>query len=127
MTPADILALAAEIESDTRIAPLARLITCAVLQGRAERMKAAGKGHGMVTVTARIEAANKSAPGGVCAPFPEGLTPSKEGLMSESSATTPTCTCFPVENPWTYYGAIEPGGAMEQNPDCPIHGDGGER
>ena len=38
MTPADILALAAEIESDTRIAPLARLITCAVLQGRADRI-----------------------------------------------------------------------------------------
>ena len=38
MTPADLLTLAAEIESDTRIAPLARLITCAVLEGRAERM-----------------------------------------------------------------------------------------
>lgn len=29
---------------------------------------------------------NEAAPGGVCAPFSEGLTPSKEGLMSESSA-----------------------------------------
>jgi len=47
MTPADLLTLAAEIESDTRIAPLARLITCAVLEGRAERMKVAKKGHGM--------------------------------------------------------------------------------
>jgi len=62
MTPADLLTLAAEIESDTRIAPLARLITCAVLEGRAERMKAAKKGHGMSAAiggngaaTARIE------------------------------------------------------------------------
>ena len=39
MTPADLLALAAEIESDTRIAPLARLITCAVLEGRATRIE----------------------------------------------------------------------------------------
>ncbi|MFH5879786.1 hypothetical protein [Arthrobacter sp. NA-172] len=31
------------------------------------------------------------------------------------------CTCHPVENPWTYYGAVEPGGAMEPNPDCPEH------
>ena len=86
MTPAEILALAAEIESDARIAPFARLITCAVLEGRAARMKAAKKGPRMVTETAKIEAANKTAPGGVCAPFPEGLTPSKEGLMSEYSA-----------------------------------------
>jgi len=43
MTPADLLTLAAEIESDTRIAPLARLITCAVLEGRAERIQAKGE------------------------------------------------------------------------------------
>jgi len=38
MTPADILALAADIETDTRIGRLARAVTCAVLRGRAERM-----------------------------------------------------------------------------------------
>ena len=31
------------------------------------------------------------------------------------------CECFPVENPWTYYGIVEPGGAMEPNPGCPAH------
>lgn len=31
------------------------------------------------------------------------------------------CLCWPVENPWTYYGIVEPGGAMEPNPDCPEH------
>ncbi len=31
------------------------------------------------------------------------------------------CICFPVENPWTYYGAVEPGGALEPNPDCPVY------
>lgn len=31
------------------------------------------------------------------------------------------CTCFPVKDPWTYYGVVEPGGAMEPNPDCPVH------
>ena len=34
----------------------------------------------------------------------------------------PDCECWPVENPWTYYGIVEPGGAMEFNPDCPEHG-----
>ena len=38
MTPADLLTLAADIETDTRIGRLARAITCAVLRGRAERM-----------------------------------------------------------------------------------------
>lgn len=31
------------------------------------------------------------------------------------------CTCYPVENPWTYYGIAEPGGALEPNYDCPVH------
>lgn len=31
------------------------------------------------------------------------------------------CTCFVVENPWTYHGIVEPGGAMEFNPECPVH------
>ena len=48
MTPADLLTLAADIETDTRIGRLARAITCAVLRGRADRMKTAGKGAGMV-------------------------------------------------------------------------------
>ncbi len=39
MTPADLRALAADIETDQRISPLARLITCAVLRGRAARME----------------------------------------------------------------------------------------
>ena len=33
----------------------------------------------------------------------------------------PECTCFPVEEPWTYYGIVEPGGALEPNPDCQMH------
>lgn len=31
------------------------------------------------------------------------------------------CTCIPVEDPWTYYGITEPGGALEPDPDCPVH------
>ena len=31
------------------------------------------------------------------------------------------CTCTPVANPWTYYGIVEPGGALEPDPDCPMH------
>lgn len=31
------------------------------------------------------------------------------------------CTCHYVDNPWTYYGIVEPGGAMEPNPMCPEH------
>lgn len=31
------------------------------------------------------------------------------------------CECWPVPNPWTYFGAVEPGGALEPNPDCPVH------
>ena len=38
MTPADLRALAADIETDTRIGRLARAVTCAVLRGRADRM-----------------------------------------------------------------------------------------
>jgi hypothetical protein len=37
------------------------------------------------------------------------------------SADDKKCECFPVENPWTYYGIPEPGGALEWNPDCPTH------
>lgn len=36
---------------------------------------------------------------------------------------TNECECWPVENPWTYHGITEPGGALEHNPDCPEHGD----
>lgn len=32
-----------------------------------------------------------------------------------------TCTCTAVENPWTYYGIVEPGGALEPDMDCPVH------
>lgn len=31
------------------------------------------------------------------------------------------CTCFVVPDPWTYYGATEPGGALEPDPECPVH------
>jgi len=58
MTPADLLTLAADIETDTRIGRLARAITCAVLRGRADRMKTAGKEAGMVgnmAATARMD------------------------------------------------------------------------
>ena len=41
----------------------------------------------------------------------------------QSSVTEPECSCFPVANPWTYFGIVEPGGAMEQNPECAVHGD----
>jgi len=78
MTPADILTLAAEIESDTRIAPLARLITCAVLEGRAERMKDAGKGHGMAAARG-ILIGNESSPTSVCALTGPGPIPDLPG------------------------------------------------
>lgn len=42
---------------------------------------------------------------------------------NDLTATEPECSCFPVANPWTYYGIVEPGGALEQNPECAIHGD----
>lgn len=31
------------------------------------------------------------------------------------------CICHPVEDPWTYYGIVEPGGALEPDPGCPAH------
>lgn len=34
---------------------------------------------------------------------------------------TTDCTCFPVANPWTYYGIVEPGGALEPDPYCIEH------
>ena len=39
MTPADLLTLAADIETGTRIGRLARAVTCAVLRGRADRIE----------------------------------------------------------------------------------------
>ena len=33
----------------------------------------------------------------------------------------PECACWPVDNPWTYYGTVEPGGALEPNPECRVH------
>lgn len=36
-------------------------------------------------------------------------------------STDEECTCWRDENPWTYYGIVEPGGAWEWNPDCPEH------
>jgi len=81
MTPADLLALAADIETDTRIGRLARVITCAVLRGRAERMKGAGKGAGMVgNRAARGTLGGKeSDPASVCAPTGPGPIPETPG------------------------------------------------
>lgn len=31
------------------------------------------------------------------------------------------CSCHVVENPWTFNGIVEPGGAMEPDPECPVH------
>jgi hypothetical protein len=31
------------------------------------------------------------------------------------------CLCYPVADPWTYYGIVEPGGAMQPNHMCPVH------
>lgn len=31
------------------------------------------------------------------------------------------CTCWVNPNPYTHYGAVEPGDALEPNPDCPLH------
>lgn len=31
------------------------------------------------------------------------------------------CHCHVVEDPWTYYGIAEPGGAMEPDVECPVH------
>jgi len=78
MTPADLLTLAAEIDSDTRIAPLARLITCAVLQGRADRMKATRKGPKMVTARGTL-VRNESSPTSVCALTGPGPIPDLAG------------------------------------------------
>jgi hypothetical protein len=31
------------------------------------------------------------------------------------------CTCFVNPNPFTYYGAVEPGDALDADPECPKH------
>ena len=31
------------------------------------------------------------------------------------------CICWPIENPTTYAGIVEPGGALEPNPECGEH------
>lgn len=31
------------------------------------------------------------------------------------------CTCWVNPNPFTHYGAVEPGDALEPNPDCLMH------
>ena len=31
------------------------------------------------------------------------------------------CTCWVNPNPFTHYGAVEPGDALEPDPDCPGH------
>lgn len=62
-----------------------------------------------------------------------GHSPEPVAAESPSAAVSPAaaegspiqkpCECWPVENPWTYYGIAEPGGALEYNPDCPEHGE----
>lgn len=34
------------------------------------------------------------------------------------------CTCLVNPNPYTHYGIVEPGDALDHDPGCPIHGDG---
>lgn len=31
------------------------------------------------------------------------------------------CLCWVNPKPFTHYGAVEPGDALEPNPDCPVH------
>lgn len=57
-----------------------------------------------------------------------GLTNSFQDSGSKSHVPNPgnpvdnsDCLCFEVEDPWTYYGIVEPGGALEANHDCPVH------
>jgi len=40
------------------------------------------------------------------------------------TAETPPCECWPTppETWTTHYGAVEPGSAIEFNPECPAHG-----
>ena len=81
MTSAALTALAADIETDTRIGRLARAITCAVLRGRADRMKTAGKGRGMVRNRAACGTlgGKESDPASVCAPTGPGPIPDLAG------------------------------------------------
>lgn len=44
--------------------------------------------------------------------------------MALQSELADLCTCHVVENPWTYYGIVEPGGALEPDPECPVHSPG---
>lgn len=37
------------------------------------------------------------------------------------------CTCLVNPNPHTYYGAVEPGDALDPDPDCPVHFPQGEQ
>lgn len=41
--------------------------------------------------------------------------------LGPAAQCEPQCTCHPVADPWTYYGIVEPGGAMEPDPDCVVH------
>lgn len=43
------------------------------------------------------------------------------GWSGAEARIGPECICWPVENPWSYYGIVEPGGALEPNPECPLH------
>ena len=31
------------------------------------------------------------------------------------------CLCWVNPNPYTYYGVVEPGDALQWNPECPMH------
>lgn len=43
--------------------------------------------------------------------------------MIPTEAVEAACTCHPTDPKYwfTHYGAVEPGSAMEPNPDCPVH------
>jgi hypothetical protein len=50
-----------------------------------------------------------------CSPLGERLREEAQSLADAA------CVCHPVENPWTYYGIVEPGGALEPDYGCPVH------
>lgn len=48
-------------------------------------------------------------------------TPEGEAAQENALADAAQCTCHVVEDPWTYYGIVEPGGALEPDVECPVH------
>lgn len=58
-----------------------------------------------------------------CARCRRGM-PGMGGSCGQPACPCPqkaVCTCTPVSNLWTYYGIVEPGGALEPDMDCPVN------